>query len=296
MARNPAAFTRYVHHPYMLRTVDGTAEYKTAAHTHHAIETYVDALRARGMTDINRVCDTAQFVAPDHISGYHTTRVICGDDLDLAPFLTRMSLYRTNGLWQVAVSDTSLRTADWQILPDWFDAHGDIATSSPCTAADQRAHLFQSILDRISVAFLSGDINGWLQSVSLPLQLVTRQGIETFETEASVRHDFELYQQEFAIHGVTDIIREAKTAELIDTDQMVGTYRTHILRGANHVVPPWDASMTLRRENRLWRVTTVMRAIGHLNWSAIDPITPFDTPTNTPHETGTTTPKKGDLQ
>ena len=284
LARNPAAFVRYVHHPYELRTVSERITYETAQDTSRAIEDYVDAIRARGATDIVRTCDTAQFVSADHISGYHTTHVMCGDTHDLSPFISRMSLYRRDGIWRVAVSDTSLRSADWPILPDWVEAHGARAVSTSTTAEDQSLHLFQSFLDRISVAFLTGDVQAWLNSTSLPFHLITRQGAETFATEEAVRKDFELYQQEFAIHGITDIIREAKTAEPVEYDQMVGTYRTHILRNANHVVPPWDASMTLRRENGLWRVTTVMRAIGHLNWSAVDPAEIEDISQDTPKE------------
>ena len=282
LSRDPAAFTRHVFHPYEVRTVDGVLISRTESETEQMVTSFADQLAAQKVTRYERVCDAAQFVNPDHISGYHTSRAWCGDGTELDPFLTRLSLYRTEDTWKVATSDTALRTNDWTLLPAWFRTQDRRATVRAASDSDQKLHLFQTILDRISAAFLSGDAEAWVQSLSLPCQLVTRQGVESFDTPEQVRADFELYQREFEIHGITDIIREAKTAQVIDDDQMVGTYATHILRGATHVVPPWDASMTLRRENGLWRVTTVMRAIGHLNWSALSPADIEDIPQDTP--------------
>ena len=281
-ARDLTGFSAQVALPYILRGVDGGVVLQTEAETEHAVARYVDALRSRGVTRIERFCDTAHFVSPDHVSGYHTTRIMAGDTPEIAPFLTRASLYQRKGTWRVGVSDTSLRSADWEVFSDWFRTEGEATPMPPASAADQRLHLFQSILDRISTAFLAGDGQAWLDAIHLPVHLITRQGVETFATPEDVLRDFDRYVQEFETHGVTSIVRQAKTAEIIDGDQMVGTYRTHILRGSDHVVPPWDGSMTLRRNAGLWRVTTVMRAIGHLNWSAISPIEIEDIPQDTP--------------
>lgn len=293
LSRNSAGYARHIAYPYEVRTVDGRVICKSDEEFAKMFNDFADNLDALGVTNYTRTCDTAKFVSADHISGYHTTRVCAGDTEILAPFLTRLSLYRSrDDLWQISISDTSLRGADWHVIPDWFEQQSGFLEIGHASEDQQRLHLFQAILDRISAAFLAGDVEGWLKSTSLPYHMITRQGVDTFSTEDEVRRDFEIYRQEFQIHGVTDIIREVKTAELIDGDQMVGTYRTHILRGANHIVPPWDASMTLRRENGLWRVTTIMRAIGHLNWSALNPADIEDIPSDTAKDT----PKKGDHQ
>jgi hypothetical protein len=293
LSENPAGFAEYVTYPYEIRTVDGLVVCKSQADIVATVESFMARLKDWNVSEYTRTCDTAKFVTADHISGYHTTRVRSGDEDVLAPFLTRLSLYRTRSdKWKASVSDTSLRAADWKLLPDWLRQQDGFFQKSEASEEQQRLHLFQTILDCISDAFVSGDVEGWLNSTSLPFHMITRQGIETFDTEDAVRKDFEIYRREFEIHGVTEIIREAKTAELIDGDQMAGTYRTHIMRGANHVVPPWDASMTLRLEDGLWRVTTVMRAIGHLNWSALNPADIEDIPSDMTQDT----PKKGDHQ
>lgn len=282
LARDPVAFSKGIYLPHEARAMNGSTLCRTEEDVQKAMLTYANSLQDHKVTHLSRVCDTAHRVNAGQISGYHTTRIEAEAPFNVAPFLTRMSLYLEGTDWKVAITETALDAHSWPMKPVWDgmdgDSHRDAATSDKA----QRLRLFQTILDRISACFLSGDIEGWLGCITLPCHLVTRHGIDTYETEDAVRSDFAVYAEEFKTHGVTDIIREAKTAELIDGDQMTGTYATHILRGATHVVPPWDASMTLRQQDGLWRVTTVMRAIGHLNWAAITPSDIEDTPHTAP--------------
>ncbi len=294
VSRDPVAFSKGISCPYEARAVNGTTLCRTEEDVQQAMMAYADTLRDHNVRSLTRVCDTAHMVNDSHITGYHTTCIDADAPFNVAPFLTRMSLYRGGEDWKVAITETAMCAQSWPLSPVWenMQSHGQSHADDPVSEKAKRLHLFQNILDRISSAFLSGDIDGWLGSLSLPCHLVTRHGVDTYETEDAVRRDFDVYIQEFKTHGVTDIVREAKTAELIDGDQMVGTYATHILRGSAHVVPPWDASMTLRRENGLWRVTTVMRAIGHLNWSANSPADIEDIPQNMPP----TLPTKREIQ
>ena len=64
------------------------------------------------------------------------------------------------------------------------------------------------------------------------------------------------------------MVRHAKSAKSVGNDQMVGVYSTYILRNAEFVVPPYESSMTLQRDELgNWRISSVMNALGHLNWS-----------------------------
>lgn len=289
LAQDPAAFAEFVDYPYKIRVMDGEIVCRDSSDVARVVDNFIGQLKQNDVTELVRVCDSARFLASDHIMGHHTSRVMSGDREVLSPYVTRLGLYLSkDGRWRANLSDTVLSSTDWKLIPDWVNETAGDSFRKTVSEKDQRLKLFQTILDRISAAFLSGDVEAWLNATSLPFQLVTRQGIETFTTQEEMRSDFEVYRREFEIHGVTDIIREAKTAELIDGDQMVGTFRTHFLNRANHVVPPWDASVTLRREDGLWRLTTVMRAIGHLNWSAQSRADIEDIPQDTP--------KKGDHQ
>lgn len=289
LSRDAAAFAEHVTYPYEVRVMDGSFTCRNDSDMARSVDSFAEQLKVGNVTEFVRTCDSARFLSSDHIMGHHTSRVISGDHEVLSPYVTKLGLYLSkDGRWRATLSDSVLRSTDWKLIPNWVNETSGITFPKAVSEKDKRLKLFQAILDRISAAFLSGDVEAWLNASSLPFQLVTRQGVETFTTEDELRRDFEAYQREFKSHGVTDIIREAKTAEIIGGDQMVGTFRTHILNRASHVVPPWEASVTLRRENGLWRVTTVMRAIGHMNWSAQSSADIEDIPLDTP--------KKGDPQ
>ncbi len=278
--RDAAGFAALTRVPLVMKTMDGCTTHRSTRSIMQRVSAYSDMMAEQGIDGYLRSCDTAKFVSQQQISGYHTTRLCRGGEDVAAPYLTRMALFRENDGWKVGISDSSLHTADWPLLGhDEFETPG-AEKSEP----KHRLEIFQTILDRISAAFIGNDVEGWLNAVSLPFHLVSRAGVETFETRQQVVDDFEAYQREFKENGVTEMIRQAKTAELIDGDQMTGTYRMHMMRGPSHVVPPWDASMTLRNENGLWRVTTVMRAIGHVNWSALSPADMENTPDYTPEK------------
>lgn len=127
--------------------------------------------------------------------------------------------------------------------------------------------VFQNYLHRVTDAFLTGDYDTWEASVSLPATVVTRNGTTVITSTETLKRDFEVYMREFEIHGITDMIRLVQNVQLIEGDQMTGTYTTHILRNAEPVVDPYESAMTLRLMEGTWRMTTLLNAIGHLNWS-----------------------------
>lgn len=282
-----AAFGKYIVYPYEIRTMDGAILCQDEVDLSRTFSCFGAQLKQDHVTNMIRTCDAARFVTRDHILGHHTSRVMSKDQEVVPPYVTRLGLYQSaDGHWRANTSETVISAQDWALVPNWVKATSGRFFEKPVTQAKQRLKLFQTILDRISAAYLSDDVEALINATALPFQLITRQGVETFRTEAEMRRDFDRYQQEFRAHGVTDLVREAKTAEIVDGDQMVGTFTTHILNRARHVVPPWDASMTLRRENGIWRATSIMRAIGHLNWSAQSRAEIEDIPPDTP--------KKGD--
>ncbi len=265
------AVARHTHLPFHLKTLEGSVAYNTVEELKQGIHDYRRMMQDMGCDALVRDCDTAKRVGATRIVGYHTTKLQSAGQNVLPPFLSKMVMILDGDMWKASSVDTSVRTADLTGTETPFVQQFLDPRNRRVSKEEALLRLFQTILDRVSAVLINGDADGWVSAVALPFQLVTRQGIQSFDTEAALREDFAVYQKEFKDHGVTDIFRQALTAQLIDGDQMTGTYRTHIMRGGNHVVPPWESSMTLRNDNGQWRITTVMRAIGHLNWSAITP-------------------------
>ena len=127
------------------------------------------------------------------------------------------------------------------------------------------AAVFQATLDDVTRAFLTSDANLLLERIQLPVSMQKRGGNILFRTPDDLRADLECHAIEFRVRGVTDMVRSVKTVELVGARRMHGTYRTHVLRGNDLLIPSYVSAVTLEPGDDLqWRRTSVMHPIGHL--------------------------------
>lgn len=253
--------------PYSVKTCDARVLYDTEDALKLGIGRYSDALRERGVTRMERQCESATYINDSVIEGYNTVRLLTGNELAVDPYMVRMRLKRgEDGMWRVSESTAAMNSEKWPLLPAGFLAiHA--SPDAPASEAEERVVIFQTFLNRINQVLLGGDLQGWRNATQLPLTFIHRQGTSVMATEEDREADFRLYHDEFRIHEVDDIVRRVDSATFISDDQMLGTYRTYILRGSELVVDPYDSSMTLQKgADGLWRITSVMNALGHLNW------------------------------
>lgn len=265
MTQDETMWKQHIHLPHFMTTCDGKLVLESQADLDFSLQDYCQALHKLKITRLERTCDTARYINGEVIVGFHTTKMLTADGTAYPTYPVRWVMQLESGVWKVAKSDSALSAADWDNIPhnnlSQFDHVGGSATKA-------RRMLLQNVMDRIDAVYMSGDFEGWRDSVCLPLVFETRSGTGIFETEDALRRDFDLYQQEFRIHQISELTRVVKSAELIDDDMMLGTYRVHVLSGSHYVVPPWDGAMTLKQVDGRWRVTKLMGALGHLNWNS----------------------------
>lgn len=255
--------------PYTVQTSDARLVYETEEQLKQGVGRYADALFQRGVTSMERPCESAAFLEDGLIEGFNSVRLLAGNELVVDPYLVRMRMARgDDDIWRVTQSSAATQSEKWPLLPTGFNRI-EPRQDHPMTEDEARIAEFQTFLNRVNQVLLTGDYAGWRAALHLPVSFIYREGTRHIATEEDMRADFELYKQEFKIHEVDDLVRHVTSAKQVNTDQMVGTYRTYILRGAELVVDPYDSSMTLQRaEDGRWRVTSVMNALGHLNWKA----------------------------
>ncbi|MEE4188360.1 MAG: hypothetical protein V2I76_07925 [Roseobacter sp.] len=265
LQRDEAIWERHICLPHFMSTTDGRLVHETREDLITGLYDFTEALDRLGVTQIKRTCDTARQLTGDTIVGYHTTEMFAQDGKAFPPYPVRwvMHLHET-GVWKVSKSDSALSETEWEAVPHSaikrFDRHGREGNNL-------QQQVFQTVLDRMDCTYIIGDYIGWRKSISLPLVCETRSGDYTFRTETELAADFDSYQREFQIYGVTDIVRTVKSVELIDEDTMQGAFRVHVLSGTQNVVPPWDGAMTMKRIDSEWRTTRVLNALGHLHWT-----------------------------
>lgn len=263
--RDVDAFLCHIHLPHVMATVDGTMTYSTAQAVSASFERYLEFLDTRGIDTIERTCIAARIDGQGTLEGYHVTRLSSGTQLAVNPFTTRMTFRLDDqNKWQSTRAKTGIAAAQWPILPDGVE----ITPPAKLACDDLAAFgIFQDILNAVTQQYLSGDLEGLHQLVDYPLLMQSRQGKRMITTLDELSEDFSLYQNEFRIHGVTDIIRTVKSADFVGPNQISGSYSTIIFGNGGIIVDPYESTMTLNlHQDGKWRMAAVLHSLGHLNW------------------------------
>ena len=254
--------------PFQMTTAEGTLVHENERDVAVGFADFVGALRRKNVARMDQICRFAYQSEPDTITGYHDTVMYTADGMALPEYTVKWVLHlQDNGCWRISKDVSTISAEDRQLLP-----HSDFTQfQREDTTEEQRLRrVVQTMLDKADSTLLHGDFDEWKDSYMLPLVVETRYGQQIIEDMQTLKDDFAIYRKEFKIHGVTDITRAIRTAEKLDDNLMLATYRAHVISGARYVVPPWTGAMTFRREGGFWYITKIMQAMGHLNWTTQD--------------------------
>lgn len=252
--------------PFQLTTVEGKLVHETARDVAVGFIDFIAALSRIGVKRIERKCQFASTCGDGTISGYHSTWMYREDGTALPEYSVNWTLIQDGAQgWKLSKSESHLNSDNWEDLP-----HYDLTQfqREDTTAEMRLRRIVQSVINHVDSAFLHGNFKEWRKSYLLPLVVDKRSGVLLIETEDQLKKDFDLYGKELLIHKVTDATRVIRTAEQIDDDLMMATYRAHLICDAQYVVPPWNGALTFRRDDGKWKITKIMNALGHSNWSA----------------------------
>ncbi|MGX9357089.1 hypothetical protein ACS3SW_18545 [Roseobacteraceae bacterium S113] len=239
-----------------------TFEGQRVIRTREEFREVFDAVRANLVTQdavrLERYVEEASFVQPDLIASTHISQVHLrsGDTLPAYPTLSTLSLVEDK--WLIG---------DSQYAVDGPMAHA--LASSPWDSTEAQgselSQRFITTLERLTQAFLRNDFELLKDCVQLPALFHSRRGAQMITTEDELRADLALYQAEFAMLKVDDILRVPRAVHALGQNRLVGVYTTHILSGTDRVVPSFDSSMYLERgDDDKWRASCVMHAMGHI--------------------------------
>ncbi|WP_299938682.1 hypothetical protein [uncultured Pelagimonas sp.] len=262
-----AGFMAGLHLPHVLRTVDTRVHFETEAELYKAVDYYIHALRARGVTRLDRVCESAVYKSDTEIEGYNSVHAFTGQDPAILPFLARMRLEFRDGEWRISETDMAVLRDQWNVLPQ---IDGQVMPLSDAPANEHDFHLacFQVLLNWLSQAALCKDFNAWSRACALPLTVTGKSGEMSFYTEEELRHEFGYYMASFDVHNVTDVIRKPLDVRMEGETRMVGSCRTYVLSNANLVVKPYDSTITFERlRDGFWQMVRMDNIIGHRDWT-----------------------------
>jgi len=264
MQRDMTAWVNAMALPHQMTTCDGKLVLETKRDIEISFADYMSAFMRLGIARMDRICEIARVSEPGRIEGYHTTAMF---DRDGAPFpvytVKWVLIEHEDECWRVAKSDSALSADTWSDIP-----HHDLSLfQREDTSDEQRLRkTVQAFLDRIDTTMLYGNFEEWKRAYKLPFVVETKKEQSIIDSVEKLRQEFALYNEAFRINRVSDVTRVVRTAEVIDDDLIIATYRAHIMSGASYVVEPWNGALTMRREGGQWYITKILRALGHSNW------------------------------
>jgi len=123
--------------------------------------------------------------------------------------------------------------------------------------------IYQTMLDFVSDAVLSGNVDQYLSAVTTPYTIHTETKRFDMTEAEDLRATFDCLSRGYRRQGVTDYVRLAREANYVTRHRIVGTHYTHIMRDAERIAPPYVASQTLLFDGEVWRFSEARYAISN---------------------------------
>ncbi len=263
-----AGFVAGLHLPHVLRTVDTQVRFETEADLYQGVAHYIQALQERGVTRLERYCESAVYKSETEIEGFNSVHAFADQSPAILPFLARMRLEFRDGEWRISETDMAVLRDQWNVLPQ-IDGQVMPLSDAPKNEHDFHLACFQVLLNWLSQAALCKDFNAWSRACALPLTVTGKSGEMSFCTEEELRREFDYYMASFEVHNVTQVIRKPLDVRMEGETRMVGSCRTYVLSHANLVVKPYDSTITFERlRNGFWQMVRMDNIIGHRDWNA----------------------------
>lgn len=259
-------FIRCFRLPQTIAAIDNVQHLNTKADARRVF----DKIRAHysdvGLSRLERRIELALFDGPEVIQSCHVARLLAEDGTDAKPQVETLSrLVCEEGQWLIARTQAIVPGASalGQALMMGAPSAPKRPDAGPAEA------LFQAHLDRVTASYMDNDLEILCQSVQLPLFVQTSKGAVVMSTPDDLKEDFNRMVTSLRVRGVTDIVRRVHFAEMVGDQRIHGAYRTHILSGAQMVIPAYKSAMTLEQGQDLrWRMTSVIHPMGHLTTTA----------------------------
>jgi len=136
---------------------------------------------------------------------------------------------------------------------------------------------FAQFLTDISECFINEDFAAWERRVLLPLSLVTQAGPVTIYDREALKDNFDLYLNACRVMALDTVHRKPVSLEDCRDGTFIATYTTELLsRGARRTAP-YTSSALVRFEDGSWRLSSIMNARGHHDWTGHHPHKPGET-------------------
>jgi hypothetical protein len=102
---------------------------------------------------------------------------------------------------------------------------------------------------------------------------ITLNGQLNNDSVESLKKDWDLYCHALDTLKISQIIRKVIVIEVSEEDTLIGTYQTQMFAGDRRVVGPYTSSAMLNHNGKTWRISSIMNALGHRDWTTREYLT-----------------------
>jgi hypothetical protein len=120
-----------------------------------------------------------------------------------------------------------------------------------------------------SVCWVNHDFQTWVDHIALPCTSIMPNGQLYNGSIESLQKDWDLYSQALNTLKILQIIRKVMVIQASEEDTLIGTYQTQMFAEDRRVMAPYTSSAMLKT----WRISSIMNALGHRDWTTREYLT-----------------------
>jgi len=102
--------------PFSILTSSASLTVSTQADLEDGFDDFVEMIRSRGITDMQRTVQAAAYLGNDVIVGVYETRLLAGEKLALPVFHSKMWIVCDDGVWKATKIHNTTNEARWPML------------------------------------------------------------------------------------------------------------------------------------------------------------------------------------
>ena len=215
-------------------------------------------------------------MSDDYIEGYGVNHILRNATPLVPSYSAYFVLRRAVNGWKLVEVHHEISHGTWPVTLLKVPQHGDgISLSAADDArreATQPLALYQSFLNSLTQANVSGDFDRYLSMCQLPYPSHAENNDTIIDEPESVRAFFNMLTGMLKNNKIEEFLRIADQAEFISNDTLCGYHTSRFLRGGEDALPPIRSRMILRREGVRWKLNAVTNSVASWNIPYSEPV------------------------
>ncbi len=120
---------------------------------------------------------------------------------------------------------------------------------------------YQEMLDRMGMAYETGDFDAYCEAVECPFTLATFEDEITMRTKDDLHVMFDTFRKRLDQVGITQFVRSCVAAQFRGPNTIEGTHVSSCLRDGVYVEDPFPVTSIIHRRGTRWKAASSQNAL-----------------------------------